>query len=607
MALNAAESNRVAIHYIPETVWGTTPASGTVRIARITSSSIVASKETETSNELRADRMVSSVIEVAASTSGDIEGELSAGTYDDFFQQFLLGAWTENMNHVWVKGTAVAVGSSSTITITSPTDYTPYFAANQWIKLEGFTDPENNRYVQVHASTAPAFAAGVTTITVAGTPLVTEAGSANTAVMDAGDVCAFQDDIDFSATGNTVTAATGTPFANLVAGQTVYMEGLDKGSGTVLFNTTDPTEGSTITVVDGKGTVVYEFRTDVAQVAAGNVAIVITGTPGTDGQAFADAVNAQFALGNSSVSATFTTATATLKDNDNTQAGAITTSDATAFTVTDFANGVAGNNGFFTVASAVSGTVFTTVETLVTQAAGATVLVKGSHLRNPGTVANITKQSMSIAQDFSDIGRQLLHDGMRLGSFGLTVEAGSIVTCNFSFQGSQTLTDPAKDLTDTATYTVLDTTPTEVMNATDNVGTIVKDGSALASTIMSIEMNGDNSLREQRAVGNKFPAGIGYGRFTLEGSIQAYFENFTLYNNFLDHDTVSFKFPVTDVNNFRMLFTVPAAKFTANPISPGGIDEDIMEEIEWTALRDSTLGTMFMIDRFSSIRPFTAA
>jgi hypothetical protein len=51
------------------------------------------------------------------------------------------------------------------------------------------------------------------------------------------------------------------------------------------------------------------------------------------------------------------------------------------------------------------------------------------------------------------------------------------------------------------------------------------------------------------------------------------------------------------------VYTIPAVKFTSDPVSPGGIDQDVMEEIEWTAFRDPTKKTMMQIDRFSKTTP----
>lgn len=599
-----AESNRVQLYYIPETTWGTTPGSGTVKAVRILSSSIVANKETELSQEIRADRMVPNIIEVAAMTNGEFEYELSAGSFDDFFQQFLLGAWTLSMNHFLLKGSAVSITGTSEVTLAGA-DYTDYLADGQWLKLDGFTDPQNNVYVSIDGT--PAFGSGNTTFSVDQT-IVVEAGSANTKIFDASDVIHVGTLVTTSATGNVIDGGGTNPFGNLVVGQKIYMEGLSKETGTVVVNATDPTEGSTITVSDGVNSITYEVRTDSSLVTAGNVHVALSGTEATMAASLATAVNAQFALGNSDVSATVSMATVTYKNNKTT-GGSIATSDATAFTVTDFSGGVASTAGYFTVASLIDADSFSVAETIATDAnsGGDTVVIKGSHLRNPGVVADITKQSMTIETGFTDVTKYLVHDGMRVGAFSLSVEAGSIVSGGFTFSGSETITAQSTTLGNTGTYTVLDAPSTEVLNATSNVGSIKKDGTALSTEVMSIEISGDNSLREQMAVGSKFPVGIGYGRFSLEGSFEAYFQDFTLYNAFLDHDTVALEFDFTDVDKHVMVFRIPSAKLTSDPIAPGGIDEDIMEPIEFSAQRDVTLDTMFMIDRFSSTRPFTAA
>jgi hypothetical protein len=162
-------------------------------------------------------------------------------------------------------------------------------------------------------------------------------------------------------------------------------------------------------------------------------------------------------------------------------------------------------------------------------------------------------------------------------------------------------------LGNTVAYTVLATTNTEVFNATANVGSIVKDGAVLSSAIRSIELNGDASLREQPAVGSKFPAGIGYGRFMLSGSMSAYFEDFSFYDDFINHNTTSLELNFEDVDHISYYYTVPAIKITSDPISPNGIDQDVMEDMEWEAQRDPVLNTQFMIDRFSSVFPSSVA
>ena len=92
-----ADANRAQIRYIEESTFGVTPASGTTREVRLTSSSLTANKETVVSDELRADRMVSDIVEVSASSGGEINFEWSSGPQDEFLAAFLLSQWERPM------------------------------------------------------------------------------------------------------------------------------------------------------------------------------------------------------------------------------------------------------------------------------------------------------------------------------------------------------------------------------------------------------------------------------------------------------------------------------------------------------------------------------
>lgn len=603
VAINGAESNRASLRVIAEATWGTTPGSGVTQEKRYTSSSLVTGKETQTSNEIRADRMVSNIIEVAGTSSGDIGTEVSAGSNDDLMQAFLLGAWSKAMNFLLVKGSSVSVSGVNEITL-SGADYTDWLSDGQWVKLEGFLGASNNGYFSINGT--PSYTGGNTVIAIDQT-VVVEAGSAYTKFMDAGDVLLVDTGVSFTA-GNTVDGGGANAFGSVVKGQKVFLEGLQKGSGTVVVAATDPTEGSTITISDGVQSVVFEVRTDASLVAEGNVHVALSGTEATMAASLQAAIMDQLRQQSFRVSATVSTDTVTIK-NLRGSGGSIATSDATAFTVTSFSGGSASKSGVFTVDTVVDNDTFTVVETLTADAngGGLTVVVKGSHLRNPGTLSDITKQSMSIQVGFEDVSKYFMRTGMRVGTFSMSVTAKELVTASFSLMGGSVSHSSVDTLGNTGSYTVLGTTNTEVFNATANVGTIYKDGSALSSAIRSIELNGDASLREQPAVGSKFPAGIGYGRFMLSGSLQAYFEDFSFYDDFINHATTSLQFNFEDVDHLTYYYTVPAIKITSDPISPNGIDQDVMEEMEWEAQRDPVLNTQFMIDRFSSVFPSSVA
>lgn len=597
--LNSADANRTQLRYIRETVWGTTPASGVAAEARIVDSSITRTKNTQTSKEIRSDRMVSNIAETGSSAGGTIDFEFSAGSMDSFFESFLLGAWSRPMNFFQVKGTSVQITGASGVNLVGA-DYTDYIVANQYMKLEGFTHVANNTYVKVTSAT---FTAGNTVLVVSGATLVAEVGSAFSKILDANDVIVKATTVHFTS-GNTLSGGGADAFAGIKVGATLYVEGLGKGSGSILFNATDPTAGDTVTISDGVDVVTFEINTDPSLVAEGNVYVPLSGTPATQGQSLTDAVNLQFSRGAFKVTSTFATATSSFSNNAG-AGGFIAASDAgTSVTVTDFAGGSATKNGFFTVLAVVDNDTLVMVETLTTDTNASTlpVIVKGSHVRNPGVVSEITKQSFTIETGFTDVNKYFVARGQRPSSFALSVKTGDIVTGSMDFMGRD-IVHSSDVLLSASPYTPTDTTTTEILNATSNVGTVEYQGAPLAAALQALTMKGDNNLREQRAVGEQFPAGIGYGKFDLSGTADMYFENFDIYTAFVAHTTVSLGFDFNDVDNNHYIFTIPAIKFTKDPIVPTGIDTDVMEKLEWTAQRDPILKTQMMVDRFSSILP----
>lgn len=88
-----ATSNMARLRFIKESNFGETPNVGTSTDLRFTGESLNFNISTETSNEIRADRNVSDLIPVDVETSGDIDFELSFGTFDDFIAAALGGTW----------------------------------------------------------------------------------------------------------------------------------------------------------------------------------------------------------------------------------------------------------------------------------------------------------------------------------------------------------------------------------------------------------------------------------------------------------------------------------------------------------------------------------
>lgn len=725
--LQAAESNRSVLRYIPEDpdCWGVTPASGKTREMRITSSSLAAEKETVVSNELRADRMVSDVIETAASSGGEVNVEFSAGSLDDFLQAFVLGLWTRPMTFDKFEGTNVSVedNAGTTEIKIAGGDFRKYFVTGRRVKTEGFISPVNNDYWTIASLS---FGSGTTTIVTTGTTGVDEAGRDYSRVIDANDVVIFKNTTIRAGTGaaKTFDSNGGDAFASaiaagqLVVGQKIYVNGLGYETGSVAIagtkeagsfafattaevgdqlevddgvnapvvfefaaaaaglttvahgasaaasatnlaaainahpalnvtatpstgtvnivndnyvggslteivdtgtdiTTTDFTggtasvvDGDTITINDGERSATFEFDSDSA-FTRGNVGVSIGASAAATAANLQEAIMDQLWKKKIQVSASVSSTTVTVRNLnrfqvDNAATTAITDDEAgSALTVTNF-SGATASFGVFTV-TALDDDVITVAETVATNAnsGNLAVTIKGSHLRNPGDLAEITPQSFSVETGFTDVNQFFNMTGLRVGSFGLNAASGELVGGTLNFQGKETTIGQVSKL-GSAPYEVLASTATPVLNATTNVGSIYKNGELLATALQAIELTGEAALREQRAVGSRFPAGIGTGRFNLTGTITSYFETLEMYDHFLNHDTVSLAYDFTDNDYSVYWFTIPALKITSDPVAPGGIDQDVLEELEFVAIRDPGLNTMFMVDRFSSILPATS-
>ena len=605
---NFASSNRVSIRYIAETNWGVVPAAGTSRELRYTSSSLAVKKGTTESTEIRDDRMISNIVQTDMSAGGDFKFEFSAGSQDDFFQAFLMGTWTRPMGFDMFASETISWGTPSVIYIQGG-DNTALYVTGRRIKTEGFHNQTNNGYHQVASSLYNAVLnrTEVTVTTAAGVP---EADVRTAKLLDANDVLVMGNTtIRAGTAGASAFDSNGSnAFASAIAagqlqiGQNIFVDGLGFASGTItVAPAVLPTAGDTLVLTDGTDN---DGSVYSATLVAGS-SYVIDPSEAVTAANIAAAINAlRYAAEPVMLSASVAGTVITVR-NLGASGGSMTApvNTGASLTVAPFAGGQSSARGFFTVTGVSDDVLLVTPNPGTNANAGALgVTVKGSMLRNPSTGTSIVTQSFDIETEFNDIGKYLVATGQRVSDFDLDISATKICTGSFTFMGKQqnSLLTPVLAL---APYVVLPTTTTEVMNGTTNVGDILKNSVSIATAVQQITMKGNANLRAQQAVSSKYPVGIGTGRFALSGTIVAYFEDMVLYSNFLNHDTVSLSFPMTDEDDQTYIFTIPAAKITSDPISPEGMDQDIMEKMDWMAQRDPLTACMMQMDRFSSVAP----
>lgn len=150
MAFTAAASNLAALRYIKEVTFGTTPSTPALQNIRFTGESLNFNITNTTSNEIRSDRMTADLVQTSADTSGDIQIELSADSYDDFMVAALGATDWSTPKTLTPTTIAVAGAPTNTYTLAGGVDTTG-IAVGQWIKLSGFANAANNGYKQVSA------------------------------------------------------------------------------------------------------------------------------------------------------------------------------------------------------------------------------------------------------------------------------------------------------------------------------------------------------------------------------------------------------------------------------------------------------------------------
>jgi hypothetical protein len=140
-------SNQTQISYIKEIIPGVTPVNPAMKILRMTGESLQGSNSTTVSEEIRSDRSIADLILTDQSVAGDVMGELSGLTYDEFFESALFADVT------WVPSTVTAkttiASTASGFTDSANGFITGGLKVGSYYKVAGSTNPLNNRVYKV--------------------------------------------------------------------------------------------------------------------------------------------------------------------------------------------------------------------------------------------------------------------------------------------------------------------------------------------------------------------------------------------------------------------------------------------------------------------------
>lgn len=246
------------------------------------------------------------------------------------------------------------------------------------------------------------------------------------------------------------------------------------------------------------------------------------------------------------------------------------------------------NSGIFRVAAKPDGQTIRTDAVFSSAAVYATALVRAKTLKN-GT----TSRSFTLQREYEDLGLFFRTVGMKCNTMSLEIGSGAIVNGSFGFMGKE-----GTYASSTIASAISAAPTTNVLNATANVGNIYEGSYAapLATALQSISLQLTNNQRNQGAVGNRTPVGIGEGSIEISGTINAYFENILLAQKFISHTASSLSFRFTDASGNVMIFTLPKVYYSSGNAPATGINTDIMLPLEFMTARDPTSAAVIRID-----------
>jgi len=160
-----SNTNRVQLAYIEEESFGGEHVAGNAQILRLRGEGFKQNTAVITSEEIRSDRQIVDVIRTGRSGEGNIDFELSYGTYDELLKSVLMDSdWSVAVN---IQAITISAASADNSFNDSGSGFGS-FVADEWIQVSGFTNPANNGIFKIVSKT-------ISKLVVAGGILVTEA------------------------------------------------------------------------------------------------------------------------------------------------------------------------------------------------------------------------------------------------------------------------------------------------------------------------------------------------------------------------------------------------------------------------------------------------
>ena len=261
------------------------------------------------------------------------------------------------------------------------------------------------------------------------------------------------------------------------------------------------------------------------------------------------------------------------------------------FRATGFAQGtVIGVVTAFTSTADVS---FSPLNTVIAEALGEDVTITPM-----STIKNgFAERSMTVYQNFADFGNAGIWrrtPGFIASPFGITFEADAIATVTVGGQARDALYEAAP----AGTNPLIDAFTDDVVASSDVLDVVVDGDPASEVFFQAVEITIENNLRSRKAIKTIENLAVVAGECDISGTSTAYFEDESLYNRYRDGTPYTMGMSFQDSADKGYALFLPRIKTTESEQTPGGSNEDIFDEITWSATRHADFNAYMIIGRF---------
>jgi len=203
--------------------------------------------------------------------------------------------------------------------------------------------------------------------------------------------------------------------------------------------------------------------------------------------------------------------------------------------------------------------------------------------------ASTDRKFFSMEAAYRDIAQFHLYKGMLANSFGLSLGVDGVVKCNLALLGQDMVT--AQTSADSGPYEV----PSAARSFDSFTGTIDEGGGSIA-IVTGLDFQLENGLTPAKVVGSATVADFFDGRSNLTGTVNAFFEDESLLDKFLDETPSDIEFVLTDPDSETLTFTIPRIIYTGGSAPVSG-EAGIVIALPFQATYDSSEDTNIKIVR----------